>query len=237
MPPAREVLQLWRRDLTVIARCSCSRLRFRVFFKWRQFEPEVILLAVGWYLRFSLSYREVEELLPERGLSVDHVTVWRVGAALRPRNSAPMATPRSFVARLGSVCRSCRPNGHYLHPNRIFMKTPSNSSPATFIEGALGRIAPTVLRWALGATLLSAVADRFGLWGPPGGTDVSWGDWAHFVAYTAKVNSFLPPPLLRGSRSLPRRSSLRSVWVSFLEWLGARSPGRPPVCWRFSPWR
>ena len=39
-------------------------------FKWRQFEPEVILLAVGWYLRFSLSYRDVEELLAERGLSV-----------------------------------------------------------------------------------------------------------------------------------------------------------------------
>ncbi len=46
-------------------------------FKWRQFEPEVILLAVGWYLRFSLSYRDVEELLGERGLSVDHVTGWR----------------------------------------------------------------------------------------------------------------------------------------------------------------
>src|SRR5215470_11118934 len=46
-------------------------------FKWRQFEPEVILLAVGWYLRFSLSYRDVEELLAERGLLVDHVTVWR----------------------------------------------------------------------------------------------------------------------------------------------------------------
>jgi transposase-like protein len=28
-------------------------------FKWRQFEPEVILLAVGWYPRFSLSYRDV----------------------------------------------------------------------------------------------------------------------------------------------------------------------------------
>jgi Aldehyde dehydrogenase family len=37
-------------------------------FKWRQFEPEVILLAVGWYLRFSLSYRDVEELLADRGL-------------------------------------------------------------------------------------------------------------------------------------------------------------------------
>src|SRR5271170_6353221 len=62
-------------------------------FKWRQFEPEVILLAVGWYLRFSLSYRDVEELLAERGLLVDHVTVWRwvqryapeIQRRLRPR--------------------------------------------------------------------------------------------------------------------------------------------------------
>jgi transposase, IS6 family len=46
-------------------------------FKWRQFEPEVILLAVGWYLRFSRSYRDAKELLAERGLRADHVTVWR----------------------------------------------------------------------------------------------------------------------------------------------------------------
>jgi transposase, IS6 family len=46
-------------------------------FKWRQFEPEMILLAVGWYLRFSLSYRDVEELLAERGFRADQVTVWR----------------------------------------------------------------------------------------------------------------------------------------------------------------
>jgi transposase, IS6 family len=46
-------------------------------FKWRQFEPEVILLAIGWYLRFSLSYRDVEELLAERGIEADHVTLWR----------------------------------------------------------------------------------------------------------------------------------------------------------------
>src|SRR5260221_11592353 len=46
-------------------------------FKWRQFEPEVILLAVGWYSRFSLSSRDVEELLAERDLHADHVTVWR----------------------------------------------------------------------------------------------------------------------------------------------------------------
>jgi len=46
-------------------------------FKWRQFEPPLILMRVGWYLRFSLSYRDVEELLRERGMSADHVTVWR----------------------------------------------------------------------------------------------------------------------------------------------------------------
>jgi putative oxidoreductase len=57
------------------------------------------------------------------------------------------------------------------------------------------RIAPLLLRLALGVTLLSAVADRFGIWGPPGAATVSWGDWTHFVAYTAKVNSFLPGAL------------------------------------------
>lgn len=46
-------------------------------FKWRQFERQVILLAVGWYLRFSLSYRDVEALLQEGGISVDLVTLWR----------------------------------------------------------------------------------------------------------------------------------------------------------------
>jgi transposase-like protein len=39
--------------------------------------PDVIVLAVRWYLRFGLSYRDVEELLVERGVEVDHVTVYR----------------------------------------------------------------------------------------------------------------------------------------------------------------
>ncbi|MFN2506357.1 MAG: IS6 family transposase, partial [Acidimicrobiales bacterium] len=42
-----------------------------------RFPPDVILLAVRWYLRFGLSYRDVEELLAERGIEVDHVTVYR----------------------------------------------------------------------------------------------------------------------------------------------------------------
>ena len=45
--------------------------------KWRHFEPEIILCGVRWYLRYSLSYRDVEELMLERGMSVDHTTVFR----------------------------------------------------------------------------------------------------------------------------------------------------------------
>jgi hypothetical protein len=46
-------------------------------FQWRQTGPNFILCAVRWYLRYSLSLRDVEELLEERGLNVDHTTVWR----------------------------------------------------------------------------------------------------------------------------------------------------------------
>jgi len=42
-----------------------------------RFPPEAITLAVRWYLRYGLSYRDVEELLAERGIDVDHVTVCR----------------------------------------------------------------------------------------------------------------------------------------------------------------
>ena len=50
-------------------------------------------------------------------------------------------------------------------------------------------------RFALGASFLSAVADRFGLWGPYGAKNVSWGDFAHFVEYTGAVTSLFPSSL------------------------------------------
>jgi transposase-like protein len=46
-------------------------------FKWRHYPPEVILLCVRWYCRYQLSYRDVEEMIRERGLKVDHSTVFR----------------------------------------------------------------------------------------------------------------------------------------------------------------
>ena len=49
----------------------------RSAFAGYRFPPDVILLAVRWYLRFGLSYRDLEELLVERGVEVDHVTLYR----------------------------------------------------------------------------------------------------------------------------------------------------------------
>lgn len=46
-------------------------------FKWRHYEAEMIFLCVRWYLRSALSYRDVEEIMVERGLSVDHTTISR----------------------------------------------------------------------------------------------------------------------------------------------------------------
>ena len=61
-------------------------------FKWRHTEPELILCAVRWSLRYSLSFRDVEELLRERGLEVDHTTIRRwVGPALRSRTGGAAA--------------------------------------------------------------------------------------------------------------------------------------------------
>jgi hypothetical protein len=80
--------------------------------EWRQFEPEVILLAAGWYLRFSLSYRDVEELLAERGLFVDHVTVWRWVQRYAPE------IQRRLQTRLRPTNDSWRvPAGHNLVSN------------------------------------------------------------------------------------------------------------------------
>jgi putative oxidoreductase len=54
------------------------------------------------------------------------------------------------------------------------------------------RYAVLLARLAFGITLLSAVADRFGLWGPYGSPHVAWGDWAHFVHYCGVLNSYAP---------------------------------------------
>src|SRR2546430_16248965 len=67
-----------------------------------RFPPEVIVVAVRWYLRFNLSYRDVEELSVERRVEVDHVTVYTHTCAPQPdweiSNAAGMALARAALA-------------------------------------------------------------------------------------------------------------------------------------------
>jgi IS6 family transposase len=62
-------------------------------FKWRHFESEIILLCVCYYLRYSPSYRDLEEMMLERGLRVDHTTISR--------------WVQRYAPELEKRCRSC----------------------------------------------------------------------------------------------------------------------------------
>ncbi len=53
-------------------------------FKWRHFEGQIILLCVRWYLRYGLSYRDLEEMMAERGLGVDLSTIYRLVQSYAP---------------------------------------------------------------------------------------------------------------------------------------------------------
>src|SRR5215210_6050048 len=71
-------------------------------FKWRHYAPDVILLCVRWYCRYSLSYRDLEEMMSERGLSVDHTTVWRWVQRYAPEINKRM---RPFLKMSGTSYR------------------------------------------------------------------------------------------------------------------------------------
>jgi uncharacterized membrane protein YphA (DoxX/SURF4 family) len=60
----------------------------------------------------------------------------------------------------------------------------------------LAEFSSVFLRLALAISFLSAVADRFGLWGAYGRSNVAWGDYGRFVDYTAKLNWFLPAAMI-----------------------------------------
>src|SRR5438270_10195353 len=82
-------------------------------FKWRHFESEIILLCVRWYLRSSLSSRDLEEMMLERGLQVDHTTISRWGKPLRSGTGQTMPTSFQSHDRL----LESRRNVHQSPPN------------------------------------------------------------------------------------------------------------------------
>lgn len=90
------------------------------------------------------------------------------------------------------------------------------------------QIARTFLRLSLGATFLLAIADRFGLLGPHGSKNVSWGDWMHFVQYVAILNWFVPKLLIPGLAVLETTIELAlgvalvlGIYQRFVAWSSA----------------
>ena len=143
-----------------------------VSFVGYQFPPDVILLAVRWYLRYGLSYRDVEELLAERGIEVDHVTIYRwvqrftplVIDAARPRRHS--VGERWFVdetyVRVAGVWRYVyRAVDQYGQVIDVFVSKRRNIPAATrFFEMMLaGRDRPREVTTDLAAPLLRVVDD------------------------------------------------------------------------------
>ena len=81
-------------------------------FKWKHFAGEIILQTVRWYLKYALSYKNLEEIMAERGIDVDHTTImrWvhqyspemekRIRRHLRPTNDSWRVDETGSVAKI-----------------------------------------------------------------------------------------------------------------------------------------
>ena len=79
-------------------------------YRRHRFPAEIIQHAIWLYLRFTLSYRDVEELLAERGLDVSYETVRPLGAEIRPVNRAQAAARPAPPERAMAPRRDGRPD-------------------------------------------------------------------------------------------------------------------------------
>jgi transposase, IS6 family len=87
-------------------------------FKWRHYESEIILLCVRRYLRYALSYRDLEEMMNERGLSVDHTTIYRWVQRYAPeleKRSRPHLRPTNDSYRVDETYVKIRGKWYYLY--------------------------------------------------------------------------------------------------------------------------
>jgi hypothetical protein len=97
-----------------------------------RFPPDVIVLAARWYLRFGLSYRDVEELLTERGIQVDHVTIYRWVLRFTP-----------LLADAARPCRHAVGQRWFVDETYGRGSTPLPSQPSSPANGALAAAAST----------------------------------------------------------------------------------------------
>jgi transposase-like protein len=80
-------------------------------FRGRHFEDVVLLLCVRWYLRYSLTYRDLKEIMAERNLAIDHVMIWRwvqrYAAILKQRIPPEMRYPNRSMQAIGQLLFQC----------------------------------------------------------------------------------------------------------------------------------
>ena len=129
-------------------------------FKGRHFESEMIVLCVRWYLRFGLSFRDLEEMMAERNLNVDHVTIWRWVQRYAPelnRRCRPELRPTNRSWRVDETYIRVAGQWTYLYravdsagDTIDFLLSPKRDAPAAkrFIQKALrspGRARPRVI--------------------------------------------------------------------------------------------
>ncbi len=88
-------------------------------FKWRHFEGEIILWAVRWYCRYGISYRDLEQMMGERGVPLDHSTIYRwvqkYAPEIEKRLRWQWRRPRSTSWRVDETYVKVRGNWAYLY--------------------------------------------------------------------------------------------------------------------------
>lgn len=69
-------LKFGHTDTITLKRCVIG-MEKKNWFKWKHYQPDIILLTVRWYLRYNLSFRNLVKMMEERGLSISHTTIMR----------------------------------------------------------------------------------------------------------------------------------------------------------------
>ncbi len=120
-------------------------------FKWRHFKPTIILTCVRWYLRYALSYRDLEEMMSERGLSVDHTSIFRWVQKYAPeldKRSRPYLKPTNDSWRVDETYVKVRGKWMYLYRavdstgqtlDFLLNETRSTRAAKRFFRKVLGR--------------------------------------------------------------------------------------------------
>ena len=119
--------------------------------KGRHFKKEIILMTVRWYVAYSLSLRDIEELMAERGMSVDHTTIHRWVVEYAPRLDATFRIKKKTVAgswRMDETYIKIKGIWHYLYRavdkygdtvDFLLTKQGDEAAAKAFLDKAIGQ--------------------------------------------------------------------------------------------------